>query len=132
MKHVEVVAGIIFYDDEILCMKRPKGRHDYTSLKYEFPGGKIEIGESEQQALKRELMEEMELEVEIKEPFLVVNHTYPDFSLTMHSYICRVDKPNFVMKEHVDYKWLQVQELDELVWADADKPIVEKLMSAVK
>lgn len=129
MKHVEVVAAIIFYDDEILCMKRPKGRHDYTSLKYEFPGGKIEDGESKEEALRRELMEEMELKVEINTPFLVVNHTYPDFQLTMHSYICSVDNTKFVMKEHVDFKWLKVPELEELNWAAADKPIVEKLMS---
>jgi len=130
MKHLEVVAGIICYGEEILCMQRPMGKHEYTSLKYEFPGGKIEIGESNVEALKRELIEEMEMKVEVDESkkFLIVNHTYPDFELTMHSYICNVDSKKFVMKEHNNFKWLKREELSQLDWATADIPIMEKLM----
>lgn len=131
MRHLEVVAGIICYEDEILCMQRPKGKHDYTSLKYEFPGGKIEPEESKVDALKRELFEEMEMRVQLDETnsYLVVNHTYPDFELTMYSYKFSVDSKEFVMKEHKDFKWLKKEELDNLDWATADIPIVEKLMS---
>lgn len=128
MKCVEVVAAIIYCGDEILCMKRPEGRHAYTSLKYEFPGGKIEKGETKEDALRRELMEEMDLTVDIKDLFFTVEHTYPDYHLRMHSYICLVKNKEFVMKEHVDFKWLTKDKLNELDWALADKPIVERLM----
>lgn len=130
MKKLEVVAGIIFYEDEILCVQRPKGKHEYTSLKYEFPGGKIEIGESKIEALKRELIEELDMKVQVNESnkFLVVNHAYKDFELIMYSYICKVNSKNFVMKEHKDFKWLKRNELSKLDWALADIPIAEKLM----
>lgn len=129
MKHIEVVAGIICYEDEILCMQRPESKHEYISFKYEFPGGKIEPGESEVDALKRELMEEMDMKVEVEQKFLVVNHDYPDFALTMNSYMCKVNNKNFVMKEHVDFKWLKREEMSKLDWAAADKPIMEKLIN---
>jgi 8-oxo-dGTP diphosphatase len=129
MKHVEVVAAIICYKDEILCMKRPKGKHEYTSFRYEFPGGKKEADETHVDALKRELIEEMDMKVEVQKLFLVVNHQYPDFHLTMHCYLCRVDSKKFVMKEHVDFKWLKKEELGQLEWTDADKPILDKLIN---
>lgn len=130
MKHLEVVAGIIEYDDLILCMQRPVGKYDYVSLKYEFPGGKVEPGESNSEALRRELMEEMEMKVSVSEEdyFMSVTHEYPDFEITMHSYICKVDSQSFIRKEHVDHKWLTISELSTLDWAPADKPIVKKLM----
>ena len=130
MKKIEVVAGIIIDSDEILCMQRPEGKHEYTSLKYEFPGGKIEENESRVEALKRELREEMDMNVEVSEDdyFMTVNHTYPDFEIVMHSYKCKVQNRIFDMKEHVDYRWLTCKELDSLDWADADKPIKDKLI----
>lgn len=130
MKHLEVVAGIIEYEDLILCMQRPVGKYEYVSLKYEFPGGKVEQGESNSDALKRELMEEMEMKVSVSEDdyFMSVTHTYPDFEITMHSYICKVDSQEFIRKEHVDHKWLSVENLNSLDWAPADQPIVKALM----
>ncbi len=130
MKHLEVVAGIIKYEDLILCMQRPVGKFDYVSLKYEFPGGKVEPGETNSQALKRELYEEMEMKVNVSESdyFMSVNHTYPDFEITMHAYFCEVDSMEFVRKEHVDHKWLKKEDLASLDWAPADQPIVKQLM----
>lgn len=130
MKHLEVVAGIIEYEDLILCMQRPVGKYEYVSLKYEFPGGKVEQGESNSDALKRELMEEMEMKVSVSEDdyFMSVTHTYPDFEITMHSYICKVDSQEFIRKEHVDHKWLSAENLNSLDWAPADQPIVKALM----
>lgn len=130
MKHLDVVAGIICHGEEILCMQRPESKYEYISFKYEFPGGKIELGESKVEALKRELIEEMEMKVELEEQdnYLVVNHAYPDFEITMHSYICRVDNKDFIMKEHKDFKWLKKEELAGLDWAMADVPIMKKLM----
>ena len=130
MKHLEVVAGVIVNDGKILCMQRNKGKYDYISYKFEFPGGKIEEGETRSEALMRELREEMELDTNIAESdfFLTVEHSYPDFSITMHSFICRVKTDKFIRKEHIAHKWLRPSELLALDWAEADKPIVEKII----
>jgi 8-oxo-dGTP diphosphatase len=129
MKHLEVVAAIIMNNNEILCMQRDLGKYDYVSYKYEFPGGKLEIGESQVQALMRELSEEMDLQITITQNdfFITVEHTYPDFSITMHSYICYVDNRTFTRKEHISHTWLKADSLTTLDWAAADLPIVEKL-----
>lgn len=130
MKNIEVVAGIIIYKNEILCMQRDAGKYDYVSYKYEFPGGKVEPGEARVDALKRELKEEMEMEVSVSEKdfFLTVEHEYPDFKVTLHNYICKVDDKVFVRKEHVDHRWLTKDKLNMLDWAAADVPIVDKIM----
>lgn len=129
MKHYEVVAAVIQYENKILCMQRGKAKFEYVSYKYEFPGGKVEVGEENHIALSRELREEMDLDVTIrgKDYLLTVDHSYPDFAITMHAYLCKVEKPDFVMKEHIDFKWLTAGELYTLDWAEADKPIVEFL-----
>ena len=129
MKHYEVVAAVIVYDNKILCMQRDKAKYDYTSYKFEFPGGKVESGEENHKALERELKEELDMNVNIsaEDYLLTVNYTYPDFAITMHSYLCKVEEPEFVLKEHISFKWLAVNELDTLDWAEADKPIVEFL-----
>jgi len=132
MKTYEVVAGIIIYQEEILCMQRNKGKFDYVSYKYEFPGGKIEIGESAIVALKRELKEEMDMKVEVgnNDFFMTVEHRYPDFEIKMHSYICKVKNKEFQLKEHIGFKWLKKCELKQIDWAEADIPIVDKLIEA--
>lgn len=131
MKHYEVVAAVIEHGNKILCMQRNKGKYDYVSYKYEFPGGKVEQGEEKHTALERELREEMDMHISISENnyLMTVEHTYPDFAITMHAYVCRLDKPEFVMKEHVACKWLTRAELNSLDWAEADKPIVKRLES---
>ena len=129
MKHLNVVAAIIIHNGQILCMQRGQAKQDYISYKYEFPGGKIELGETRIEALMRELKEEMNIEVKIAEEdyFMTINHSYPDFELTMHSYICHVDTKEFVRKEHIDHQWVIPQELNTLEWVPADYPIVERL-----
>ena len=129
MKHYEVVAAVIEFDNKILCMQRGKVKFEYTSYKFEFPGGKVEAGEENHTALERELNEEMDMNVTISEKdyLLTVDHTYQDFAITMHAYLCKVDKPDFVMKEHISFKWVSVNELGTLDWAEADKPIVKWL-----
>jgi len=129
MSHLEVVAAVIINNGEILCMQRNIGKYEYVSYKYEFPGGKLESGESQEQALMRELSEEMNLNIIVSKEdfFMTVEHTYPDFSITMHSYICYVDNRSFTRNEHISHAWLKVDSLDTLDWAAADLPIVEKL-----
>ncbi|SHO60209.1 (deoxy)nucleoside triphosphate pyrophosphohydrolase [Algoriphagus zhangzhouensis] len=129
MKKVEVVAGVIYFKDEILCVQRPKNKLHYISEKFEFPGGKIEQGETKEEALHRELLEELNVSTNIKTFFLTVVHEYPDFELTMHSFICEVDSKELTLHEHIDQKWLTINELPDLDWAAADIPIVEKLVS---
>jgi 8-oxo-dGTP diphosphatase len=129
MKKIEVVAGVIFWKDLILCVQRPKNKLNYISEKFEFPGGKIEEGETKEDALHRELLEELNLLTKIKSFFLTVVHEYPDFELTMHSFICEVDSKELTLNEHIDQKWLKVNELTALDWAAADIPIVDKLVS---
>lgn len=129
MGHLEVVAAIIINNDEILCMQRNKAKYDYVSFKYEFPGGKLEPGESREQALIRELSEEMDLDLTVnpKDFFMTVEHTYPDFSITMHSFVCKVESKTFTRKEHISHIWLKSKELETIDWAAADLPIVKRL-----
>ena len=129
MKKIEVVAGVIFWKDQVLCVQRPKNKFHYISEKYEFPGGKIEEGETKEEALHRELFEELNLATKIKSFFLTVVHEYPDFELTMHSFICEVVTKELILNEHINQEWLTIKELDKLDWAAADIPIVNKLIS---
>ncbi len=129
MKKIEVVAAVIFYEDQVLCVQRPKNKLPYISEKYEFPGGKVEKGETKEEALHRELLEELNLSTNINSSFLTVVHRYPDFELTMHSFMCEVDSKELTLREHIDQKWLTINELTGLDWAAADVPIVDKLVS---
>ena len=128
MKKVEVVAAIIYHEDKILCVQRNENKYDYISKKYEFPGGKIELGESKQEALTREIQEELHMKIEIGNEFLTVNHKYPDFFLTMHSFLCKVESKKLTLTEHIDFKWLSKDAIGSLDWAGADVPIVKKLI----
>lgn len=129
MKNIEVVAAVLCFEDEILCVQRPENKLPYISKKYEFPGGKIEAGESQKEALKRELVEELNITPQINDLYLIVNHSYPDFVLIMHSFICIVETKKVTLNEHIASQWLTRKELDMLDWAAADIPIVTKLMA---
>lgn len=128
-KTIKTVAGVIVNGEgEILCSMRDKGKYDYVSYKWEFPGGKIEQGENDYQTLSRELREELEIEVEITDFFYKVEHDYPDFHLTMSVYLCKLLSDKMVMNVHKDLKWLKPQELLKLDWAEADIPIAKKIV----
>ena len=129
MKSIEVVAGIIFFQNQILCVQRPKNKLHYISGKFEFPGGKIENGESKEEALKRELLEELNISTNIKSLFLTVVHEYPDFKLIMHSFICEVKTKELTLNEHIALEWLEIKDIKKLDWAAADIPIVNKLVA---
>jgi 8-oxo-dGTP diphosphatase len=128
-KKVTVVAAIIKHNAKILCVQRGDNKFEYISKKYEFPGGKIEVGETREQTVVREIQEELKMDITPNEDFLTVEHEYPDFLLTMHSFICTSDHPEVHLTEHIDYKWLRLSDLAKLDWAAADIPIVKKLLS---
>jgi len=134
MKQINVSAGIIMDKDKILCVQRGAGKYEYISFKYEFPGGKVESGENGKEALRRELIEEMKLDIKIEtmEHFLEISHEYPDFEVVMDSYICHVENPKFELLEHIDCQWLSGEEMLLLDWAEADIPIVNALINREK
>lgn len=128
MKHIEVVAAVIIVDNRILCVQRNKNKYDYISYKYEFPGGKVEKGETLEQALVREIQEELKLDITIQQEFLTVEHTYPDFKIKLHSFICQCSNPDLTLTEHIDFKWMDRDLLATLDWAEADILIVDKIV----
>ena len=130
MKTIQVVAAVLFWEGKVLCVQRAEHERDYVSLKWEFPGGKVEVGESREEALVREIREELSVDIEVSEFLMTVEHTYPDFHLTMHVFKCVLDRGEISLNEHVALKWLPVHELDQLDWAAADIPVVEFLMQA--
>ena len=123
-KHHHVVAAVIEVDGKVLCMQRGKTRYSYTSYLWEFPGGKIEPGETPQQAVHRELLEEMDLDVEVHELLASVTHDYPDFTITLAAYRCTASTTQFIMREHAASRWLPRNELPSLQWCEADARLV--------
>ncbi|MBQ9556161.1 MAG: (deoxy)nucleoside triphosphate pyrophosphohydrolase [Muribaculaceae bacterium] len=124
-KHYNVVAAVVEVDGKVLCMQRGQTRYDYTSHLWEFPGGKIEPGETPEQALHRELLEEMELDVTVNELMAMVTHDYPDFTITLAAYRCTAQSTDFIMREHAASRWLAWEELPSLPWCAADQRLVE-------
>lgn len=123
-KHIEVVAAIILRERRIFATQRGYGEwKDW----WEFPGGKIEPGESTEDALKREIREELATEIEVDELLTTVEYDYPKFHLTMHCYLCTIISGDLSLLEHEDARWLSLDELDCVKWLPADKDVIEKL-----
>ena len=98
-------------------------------LKWEFPGGKIEAGESPEECLNRELMEELGISVQINAALLPATHSYPDFTVTLYPFTCRLTGGIVTMHEHHDLQWLEPQRMPELDWAAADLPVIGAYMA---
>lgn len=126
MDTVSVVCGIIFKEDKILlCRRKPeKSLCGY----WEFPGGKVEFGESESEALIRELREELAMKVEIGDHFKTVVHQYEDVIIELIAYCCKFIQAEFVLKDHDEIQWVEKRELLSFNLAPADVPIADALV----
>ena len=128
MKTIEVVAAIIRKENKIFATQRGYGEwKDW----WEFPGGKIEEGETPEEALKREIREELSAEISVDEFLCTVEHDYPKFHLTMHCYLCSLAGEALHLNEHEAAKWLMMDELDSVKWLPADIQVVESLKGYV-
>jgi len=125
MKHITVVAAVIKKDDKIFCAQRKDSGE--IAKKWEFPGGKIEQGETPEAALIREIKEELTVDIAVGEFLITVNHDYSNFSITMHAYSATILDGTIKLLEHIDSSWLTQEELHRLDWAAADLPIVERV-----
>jgi len=126
-KHSVVVAAIVVRNGKYLCMRRCRSRYLYISERWEFPGGKVEQGEDEKDALRREIKEEMDWDINVGRRTATIHHEYPDFAITLKAYLCTADTDDFKLLEHLDYKWLDKEELKTLNWTAADKKLVSRL-----
>jgi 8-oxo-dGTP diphosphatase len=127
MKEVHVTAAVIIKENKILCVQRNENKYDYISKKWEFPGGKVEENEQLEETIKREIHEELNLNIDVKSFLIQVNHQYPDFQLKMDTFICEITSGFIKLNEHIDFKWLSTNELSDLDWAAADFPVVKKI-----
>ena len=124
MKTIEVVASIIHQDGKILATQRGYG--EYKGL-WEFPGGKMEPGETEEQAIVREIREELNVEIEVEKKVCTVEYDYPAFHLTMHCFWCNIRSGVLELKEHQSAKWLTTSEWKSVEWLPADVLVIDAL-----
>lgn len=122
MKTVNVVAAIIKDNDKIFATQR-----GYGDLKggWEFPGGKVENHETLQEALKREIKEELDVEIEVDDFLTKIEYDYPNFHLSMNCFFARIINGKLKLKEHSNAKWLASDELDSVDWLPADLTIID-------
>ena len=126
-KYIEVVAAVLKNEGEFLAVQRGISKLDYISQKWEFPGGKVEKDEMLVAAIIRELDEELRISVVDPKFLLTIEHSYPDFDITMHCFVIEVPTRNVELIEHIDSRWLTKEQLWDVNWAAADMPAVEKL-----
>ena len=124
MKEIKVVAAIIKNEDKILATKRGYG--DFINM-WEFPGGKIEPGETKKQAIVREIKEELNIEINVDKFALDIEYQYPNFYLFMSCFMCSIKEGSIELLEHNDGKWITKEELNTLNWLPADIDAVNYL-----
>ena len=120
---LQVACAIIEKEGKVLSTQRSALMS--LPLKWEFPGGKINVGETPVECLRRELREELGIEVAIGQPLFPTTHHYPAFTVTLHPFICAIVEGALMLHEHAAAIWLKPEELDTLDWADADWPVLE-------
>lgn len=122
MKTVRVVAAIIIHEDKIFATQRGYGEFKDG---WEFPGGKIEPGETPQEALVREIKEELDIDIEVKNFLETVEYDYPEFHLSMECFFCTIRSGELILKEHEAAKWLTAETLESVEWLPADRGLIE-------
>lgn len=124
MKIVKVVAAVIVNGDRIFATQRGYGEFKDG---WEFPGGKVEEGETPEQALIREIREELDTEINVKDFLMTVEYDYPKFHLSMDCFWCSITSGDLILKEHEASAWLEKAELDHVDWLPADLQIIDKV-----
>lgn len=124
MPTIQVVAAIIIRNGEVFATQRGYGEWKGW---WEFPGGKIEPGECPQEALRREIKEELDADIAVEELLDTVEWDYPTFHLTMHCYVCSLESESLNLNEHSDSAWLTKETLDSVKWLPADLILLEKI-----
>ncbi len=128
MKIIHVVAAIIADGDRVFATQRGYG--DWKDY-WEFPGGKVELGEMPEAALHREILEELDTEIAVGERITTIEYDYPEFHLSMECFLARITEGSLVLKEHEAARWLKKNELDSVKWLPADQTIIELLKQRV-
>lgn len=127
MKLIEVVAAII-HDTNGRIFATQRGYGDFKDG-WEFPGGKMEPGESPEEALRREIWEELETRIAVERLVQTVEYDYPDFHLTMHCFWCHIESGHLLLKEHEAARWLSLSDIESVDWLPADREVVKRLRS---
>jgi 8-oxo-dGTP diphosphatase len=130
MKQIEVVAAII-HDADGRIFATQRGYGDFKDF-WEFPGGKMEPGENAEQALKREIWEELETRIVVERLVRTIEWDYPQFHLTMHCFWCRVESGILTLKEHEAARWLSASQLDSVEWLPADMQLIKHISMLLK
>lgn len=121
-----VVCAVVERNGKYLCMKRTRSRYAYISEHWEFPGGKVEQGECDHEALLREIREEMRWDIFVGRKIAEFDYDYPHFSTRLVAYLCRCDdEDSFKLMDHLDYRWLAADELESLEWTAADRELLK-------
>ena len=127
MRQIEVVAAIIVKDHKVFATQRGYGEwKDF----WEFPGGKIDAGETPEEALCREIKEELDTEIAVGELFTTIDYDYPTFHITMHCYLCTIENGSLTLLEHEAAKWLSLEQLDSITWLPADLLVIAELQKS--
>jgi 8-oxo-dGTP diphosphatase len=129
MKHIHVACAIIEQEGKVLCTQRSKTMS--MPMKWEFPGGKIDAGESPEDCLHREVAEEIGITVDVLLSLPPHTHRYSTFTVTLYPFVCRISSGEIVLHEHAALTWLPPEELHRLDWADADPPVIDAYRKAL-
>ena len=124
MKQIEVVAAII-HDSDGRIFATQRGYGDMKDG-WEFPGGKMEQGETPEEALEREILEELDTRIQVERLVTTVEYDYPKFHLTMHCYWCSIESGQLTLKEHEAARWLTIEQINSVDWLPADKVVVDE------
>ena len=128
-KHFHVTCAIVENGGLVLAAQR--GANMKLPFKWEFPGGKIDEGESPEECLKREMFEEMSIAVDIQKALPRHTHSYPDFTITLYPFICFIESGEIVLHEHAAVNWRPPEKLHELDWAEADLPVLSTYLNVI-